>query len=158
MMNLANLANTSRPKKNVRRVGRGPGSKRGKTCGRGNKGDKSRRGFINHFGLEGGQMPLYKKSPTRGFSNERFRSDAFAVNLGMIDKFFKDGEVVSLKTLQEKKMAPRRAPGIKILSNGELKKRVTVEASAFSQAAQEKLKKSGITFLVVPINKSAPKA
>ena len=153
MMDLANLANTHRPAKKVQRVGRGVGSKRGKTCGRGNKGDKSRRGYQNRFGQEGGQIPLYKKIPTRGFSNARFRICVHAVNLDMIEREFNAGDTVNLKTLQEKGLAPRRVQGgIKILSQGELTKKVAIEAAAYSQAAREKLEKNGISHTVVPVN------
>lgn len=147
MINLAQLTNTHRPSKKRHRVGRGMGSKCGKTCGRGMKGDKARSGFKNHFGQEGGQIPLYKKLPTRGFTNGAFKNEVFAINLGMIDKLFSDGETVSLETLQQMGVAPRRAPGgLKILSNGELSKKVTIVAKAFSKTAEEKLKKSGIAF------------
>lgn len=149
MMNLSQLSNTHRPSKNVKRLGRGMGSKRGKTCGKGNKGDKARCGYKRRYGHEGGQMPLFKKSPTRGFTNSRFKNDIFAINLGTLDKIYEDGEVVSLKTLQEKGHAPRRVEGgLKILSSGELHKKVTIEASAFSSAAQEKLKSKGIAFQI----------
>ena len=154
MMNLAQLTNTHRPAKKRYRVGRGMGSKCGKTCGRGMKGDKARSGFKNHFGQEGGQIPLYKKLPTRGFSNGRFKNEVFAVNLGMIEKLFVDGETVTLQALQQKGFAPRRVPGgLKILSGGELTKKVIVHANAFSQAAGEKLKKSGISFQQVAVEK-----
>lgn len=147
MITLSQLANTHRPKQKVQRVGRGVGSKRGKTCCRGNKGDKARQGFKNSFGQEGGQIPLYKKLPTRGFTNGRFTSCVFAINLQMIEKLYQDGEVVSLVTLQEKGVAPRRiSGGLKILSNGELTKKVTIEARSFSQATEEKLKKQGISY------------
>jgi len=153
MMDLSNLSNTHRPKKKVQRVGRGVGSKRGKTCGRGNKGDKSRRGYLNRFGQEGGQIPLYKKIPTRGFSNARFRTESFPVNLCVIEQAFQDGDIVNLKSLQEKRLVPRRVPGgIKILSQGELTKKVTIEAAGFSQSAREKLEKSGISYKVVQVN------
>ncbi len=147
MINLAQLTNTHRPSKKRYRVGRGMGSKCGKTCGRGVKGDKARRGYKNHFGQEGGQIPLYKKLPTRGFTNGRFKNEVFAINLGMIDKLYADGETVTLQSLQEKGFAPRRVPGgLKILSGGELKKKVTVNARFFSKTAEEKLKKNGISF------------
>ena len=152
MTDLSQLQNTHRPKAKVQRVGRGVGSKRGKTCGRGNKGDKSRRGYQNRFGQEGGQIPLYKKIPTRGFSNARFRIAPFAVNLETLEQYFKDGDIVNLKTLQEKKLAPRRAPGIKILSQGDVTKKVTIEAAAFSQAACDKLKKNGISYKIISLN------
>jgi large subunit ribosomal protein L15 len=151
MMNLAELSNTHRPAKKRYRVGRGMGSKCGKTCGRGVKGDKARRGYKHHYGQEGGQIPLYKRLPTRGFTNGPFKNEVFAINLGMIDKLYEDGETVTLQTLQQKGFAPRRIPGgLKILSGGELKKKVTIEAKFFSRTAEEKLKKSGISFQQVP--------
>ena len=152
MMTLSQLTNSHRPKKKRHRVGRGMGSKCGKTCGRGNKGDMARCGYKTRPGHEGGQIPLYKKSPTRGFPNTKFKNIIFTINLGMIEKLYADGEVVTLKTLQEKGFAPRRVPGgLKILSSGELKKKVSIEASYFSQAAEEKLKTNGITFKQVPV-------
>lgn len=147
MITLSQLANTHRPKQKIQRVGRGVGSKRGKTCCRGNKGDKARQGYKYRFGHEGGQIPLYKKLPTRGFTNGRFASSVFAINLQMIDKLYQDGEIVSLVTLQEKGFAPRRiSGGLKILSNGELTKKVTIQARFFSQAAEGKLNKQGIPY------------
>ena len=153
MMNLSQLSNTHRPAKAVKRLGRGMGSKRGKTCGKGNKGDKARCGYKRRYGHEGGQMPLYKKSPTRGFTNGRFKDDVFAVNLGMLDKLYEDGETVNLKTLQEKGFAPRRVEGgLKILSNGELTKKVTIEAKLYSKGALEKLGKLGVSFKSLAAN------
>jgi large subunit ribosomal protein L15 len=154
MITLSQLSNSHRPKKKAHRVGRGMGSKCGKTCGRGSKGDKARRGFKNAFGKEGGQIPLYRKLPTRGFTNGRFKNEVFAINLGMIEKLFNAGEVVSLKALQEKGFAPRRVEGgLKILSGGELKKKVSIEANFFSQTAEEKLKNNGISFQQIPVGK-----
>jgi large subunit ribosomal protein L15 len=154
MMTLSQLTNSHRPRKKAYRVGRGMGSKCGKTCGRGSKGDKARCGYKTRPGHEGGQIPLYKKSPTRGFTNTKFKNIVFAINLRMIEKLYSDGETVTLKTLQEKGFAPRRVPGgLKILSNGELKKKVTIEATHFSRAAEEKLKANGISFQQVPVGK-----
>lgn len=156
MITLFSLTNTHRPDKKVQRVGRGMGSKRGKTCGKGSKGDKARQGYKHRFGHEGGQLPLYRKLPCRGNDAGRFRSEVFAMNLGRLDACFKDGEVVNLKTLQEKGIAPRKVPGgLKILSHGELKKKVTIEAAAFSKAAEEKLKKAGISFQQIAIGKKS---
>src|SRR5277367_2655109 len=107
MMKLSELSNTHRPKKKIQRVGRGVGSKRGKTCGRGNKGDKSRRGYQNRFGQEGGQVTLYKKIPTRGFSNARFRIPMHAVNIDMLENFFEDGEAVNVQSIQQKGLITR---------------------------------------------------
>ncbi len=147
MITLSTLTNSFRPKKTAKRLGRGMGSKKGKTCGKGNKGDKARQGYKTRPGYEGGQLPLYRKSPCRGFTNGRFRSDVYAINLGRLDEIFTDGDVVNLKTLQEKGYAPRRAlGGLKILSQGELSKKVTIEATSFSQLAEEKLTKAGIKY------------
>jgi large subunit ribosomal protein L15 len=155
MITLSSLSNTHRPEKKVQRIGRGMGSKRGKTCGRGTKGDKARQGYKQRYGHEGGQLPLYRKLPCRGMEIGRFRSEVFAINLGRLDAHFKDGETISLKSLQEKGVAPRRAPGgLKILSQGEIKKKVTIEAAAFSKAAEEKLAKAGVSFKKVAVGKS----
>ncbi len=154
MISLSTLKNTHRPDKKVQRIGRGMGSKRGKTCGRGHKGDKARQGYKQRYGHEGGQLPLYRKLPCRGMDAGRFRSEVFAINLGRLDTYFKDGETVSLKTLQEKGIAPRRvAGGLKVLSYGDLKKKVTIEAAAYSKAAEEKLKKAGISYQQIAIGK-----
>ncbi len=154
MMKLSELCNSHRPTKKPKRVGRGMGSKKGKTCGKGNKGDKARRGYQRRYGQEGGQMPLYKKLPTRGFTNGRFKTVDYAINLDMIERLYKDGEVVNLASLQLKGRAPRRIDaGLKILSRGELTKKVTIEAAAFSASAEEKLKKQGINYTVVPVGR-----
>ncbi|MBS0651135.1 MAG: 50S ribosomal protein L15 [Verrucomicrobia bacterium] len=154
MISLSTLSNTHRPDKKVQRIGRGMGSKRGKTCGRGHKGDKARQGYKQRYGHEGGQLPLYRKLPCRGMDAGRFRSEVFAINLGRLDAHFKDGEKINLKVLQEKGIAPRRAAGgLKILSQGELKKKVTIEAAAYSKAAEEKLKKAGISYQQTAIGK-----
>lgn len=150
MITLSTLKNTSRPKKNVKRLGRGMGSKKGKTCGKGNKGDKARQGYKTRPGYEGGQLPLYRKSPCRGFTNGMFRSEVFAINLCRLEEMFNDGDVVNLKVLQQKGVAPRRAlGGLKILSQGEISKKIVIEASSYSAAAQEKLKSAGIKFTLV---------
>lgn len=147
MTELSSLRNTHRPKKKVQRVGRGLGSKRGKTCGRGVKGDASRRGYKCRFGNEGGQLPLYRKMPVRGFTNGLHTKDVFIVNLSLIDRVFKDGDVVNLATLREKGYGPRRVlGGLKILGNGELSKKVTIEAHAFSKEAVRKLEAAHIAY------------
>lgn len=152
MITLSDLQDTHRPRKKVQRVGRGAGSKRGKTCGRGIKGYKARTGYSRRYGHEGGQLPLYRKLPCRGFSNHRFGSTVFAINLGLINEVFLDGEQVNLATLQKKGIAPRRAAGgLKILGNGDLTKKVTIEAHAFSQAAREKLEKHSIPFKQISV-------
>jgi large subunit ribosomal protein L15 len=150
MITLSALKNSHRPMKKVRRVGRGTGCKRGKTCGRGGKGDSARAGYKKHYGNEGGQMRLYRKLPVRGFTRGLHLRPVVAINLGQIEELYSDGEVVNLKTLREKGFAPRTAPGgIKILGDGELKKKVSIEAHHFSKMAKAKLEKSPASFSVI---------
>ncbi len=145
MTTLATLQNTTRPYKKIQRVGRGVGSGRGKTCCRGQKGDKSRSGYKRRYGKEGGQLPLFRKLPTRGFANGRFRKEVVAVNLGLIDKLYSDGEVVSEQTLREKRILTRASSvGFKILNHGKLTKKVTFEVEFLSQAARDQLEAAGI--------------
>lgn len=147
MTTLSNLTNTHRPKKKVQRVGRGPGSKRGKTSCRGEKGDKSRSGYKTRQPKEGGQLPLFRKMPTRGFTRGRHIKASLALNLSMIQAAYEDGEVVNFETLRQKGLAPRELPGgIKILGQGELSKKVTIEAHRFSQSAKEKLDANKIAY------------
>lgn len=155
MITLSTLSNTHRPRQKVQRVGRGIGSKRGKTCCRGVKGDSARRGYKRRFGNEGGQLPLYRKLPVRGFSNGRFKSEVHAVNLSLINQLYKDGETVNMETLREKGYGPRKVcGGLKILSNGEIKKNITIEAHAFSKGAIAKLEKAKVSFKQISKNAS----
>jgi large subunit ribosomal protein L15 len=148
MVTLGSLKNTSRPKKNVKRVGRGLGSGLGKTCGRGEKGAGSRSGYKRRHTYEGGQFRMFMKMPIRGFNNARFRTEYEAVNLSQINKMFEDGETVSVETLTERGFIKGRNVLVKILGNGELTKKVKIEADAFSKSAEEKLNKAKITFRV----------
>lgn len=144
---LSQLRNTSTPSQAKKRVGRGPGCKVGKTCGKGHKGDKSRSGYKRRHGQEGGQLPLYRKLPIRGFSNARFRDHVFAINLRRIDELFEDGETVSLEVLKAKRLIPFSAKTqLKILGDGELNKKVLIEAHLFSKSAKEKLEQQSIEF------------
>ncbi len=150
MHSLSQLKNTSRPKKKVQRIGRGIGSKRGATSGRGGKGDSARAGYKKRFGYEGGQVPLYRKLPIRGFTRGRFVKESKAISLATLEANYQDGEVVNALTLREKGLLPRKVPGgIKILSNGELTKKVQIEAHSFSEAAIQKLQDRGIPFTVL---------
>lgn len=150
MITLGSLSDTHRPRKRVQRVGRGLGSKRGKTCTRGVKGDKARRGYKSRDGHEGGQLPLYRKLPTKGFVNGMFKNDVHAINLGRLNQLFKDGDVVNLETLRKRGYAPRDPKGgLKILAQGDLKKKLTIEAHSFSKGALEKLEKAKISFKVL---------
>ena len=150
MITLGTLSDTHRPRKRIQRVGRGLGSKRGKTCTRGAKGDKARSGYKTRCGHEGGQLPLYRKLPTKGFVNGMFKNDVHAINLGRLNQLFKDGDVVNLKTLRARGYAPRDPKGgLKILAQGDLKKKLTIEAHSFSKGALDKLEKAKITFKVL---------
>jgi len=147
MIELHNLKNAHRKTKKVQRVGRGPGSKRGKTSCRGQNGDGSRSGYRRRFGYEGGMVPLYRKLPCRGFTRGRFEKPSQAISLERLDRFYKDGEVVNVQTLRQKGLVPRRlAGGIKILSQGTLTKKVTIEAHRFSKAAIKKLEEKSIPY------------
>jgi large subunit ribosomal protein L15 len=150
MHSLSQLKNTSRPKKKVQRIGRGIGSNRGETSGRGGKGDSARQGYRKRFGYEGGQVPLYRKLPIRGFTRGKFVKLSKAISLDTLEENFHDGETVNVETLRAKGLVPRRIPGgIKILANGELTKKLKIEAHAFSEAAEQKLKEKGIHYTVV---------
>lgn len=150
MLNLSQLKNTSRPPKKSRRIGRGIGSKRGATSGRGGKGDSHRQGYSKRYGYEGGQVPLYRKLPIRGFTRGTFVKETAAISLATIEANYQNGEKVNLVTLREKGLIPRRVPGgLKILANGELTKKVKIEAHSYSEAAAQKLTDKGISFTKV---------
>lgn len=150
MISLESLQNTHRPRTNVQRVGRGIGSRRGKTCKRGSKGDKARSGYKRRYGREGGQLPLYRKLPCRGFTNSRFKNRTYAINFNLINKIFEDGEVVSFQTLREKGYAPREEIlGLKILAGGELVKKVSIEANTLSSTAKTYFEANQIPYTIV---------
>jgi large subunit ribosomal protein L15 len=125
-----------------KRVGRGPGSGHGKTAGRGNKGQKSRSGYRHQRGFEGGQMPLHRRVPKRGFTNI-FRTEYDVVNLSALDRF-DAGESVTPEKLAERRLAHGRRP-VKILGDGELKKVLTVSAHKFSASAKSRIEAAGGT-------------
>lgn len=146
MISLSSLKNTTRPRKISKRVGRGLGSGLGKTCGRGEKGAGSRSGYKRRYTYEGGQFRMFMKMPERGFSNVRFRRAFEGVNLDQINHMYKDGETVNFQTLRDRGFVKGRNVRIKILGNGELTKKVTIEAHAMSESAKEKLNKAKIKF------------
>ena len=123
------------------RVGRGIGSKMGKTAGAGNKGQKSRTGFSQRPGFEGGQMPLHRRIPKRGFHNPFGRRLAI-INVAALNAFSK-GEVVTSDLLLERGILSARRDGVKVLGDGELKVALTVQAQAFSKSAQQKIAAAG---------------
>lgn len=135
--------------KRSKRVGRGIGSNKGKTSTRGHKGDKSRSGYKKRYGKEGGQVPLFKKMPTRGFSNVRFATKYFTLNLYRINDLFEDGDTVNVESLEKKGFALRKIKGgLKILGDGELKKKVKIEASLMTASAKRKLQEQKIEFTI----------
>ena len=122
------------------RVGRGHGSGNGKTAGKGHKGQKARSGAPRP-GFEGGQMPLYRRIPKRGFTS-RNHKEIVAINLAALEQF-EDGAEVSVATLIEAGVVKNAKDGVKILGNGELTKKLTVKANAFSKSAAEKIEALG---------------
>lgn len=147
MNGLHTLKDPSERKFSGKRVGRGPGSGKGKTSGRGHKGQKSRSGYKRRYGKEGGQFPLYMKVPTRGFTRGRFKSlNICVINLSQIEDIFNDGDVVNLQTLTDHGFTNKASECLKILAGGELSKKVSIEAHAYSAAAEEKLEKAGHTY------------
>jgi large subunit ribosomal protein L15 len=129
------------------RVGRGMGSKLGKTAGRGNKGQKSRRGYQRRRGFEGGQMPLHRRLPKRGFHN-LFSEEFAVVNVGMLSAF-SAGETVSPESLLARGLVRNGRLGVKVLGAGDLNLALTVKAQAFSHSAEEKITKAGGKFEIL---------
>ena len=123
------------------RKGRGPGSGNGKTAGKGHKGQNARSGGGVRPGFEGGQLPLYRKLPKRGFKN-RFAVNYAIVNVAALNKF-EDGAVVDMEALVAAKIVRKPLDGLKVLGNGELTKKITVKATVFSATAKEKIEAVG---------------
>jgi large subunit ribosomal protein L15 len=142
-MELSNL----KPKKGARhakkRVGRGPGSGHGKTSGRGEKGQKSRSGYSGKRGFEGGQMPLHRRLPKRGFTNI-FKKDYAVVNVSDLERF-DNGASVDETMLRQAGLVKGSHDGVKVLGDGELSKKLTVSATKFSKSAKEIIEKAGGT-------------
>ena len=130
--------------KKPKRVGRGSSSGLGSTAGKGNKGQQSRSGKAGPYvGFEGGQMPLYRRIAHRGFSNYPFKKEYVCINLVELEAKFADGETVNKDTLKAKGMVGKVVDGIKILGNGDLTKKLTVEVSKVSASAKAKIEKAG---------------
>ena len=146
-MELSNLrpAEGSKHSDNFRR-GRGHGSGNGKTAGKGHKGQKARSG-APRIGFEGGQMPLYRRIPKRGFTN-RNTKEIISINVSALERF-EDGTVVNVEKLLEAGVISKAADGVKILGNGELTKKLTVQVSAFSETAKAKIEAAGGTAEVI---------
>ena len=140
-MKLNELSPAAGSAKAAWRKGRGPGSGNGKTAGKGHKGQNARSGGGVRPGFEGGQLPLYRKLPKRGFTN-RFAVNYAIVNVSALNKF-EDGAVVDLEALLAAKLVRKELDGVKVLGNGELTKKLTVKATVFSATAKEKIEAAG---------------
>lgn len=140
-MKLFELSPADGSVKDVKRIGRGHGSGNGKTAGKGHKGQNARSGGGVRPGFEGGQMPMTRRIPKRGFNNI-FATKYSTVNVSDLDKFV-DGTVVDAELLAASGLVKNTANGVKILGNGKLTKNLTVKASAFSASAKEKIEKAG---------------
>lgn len=123
-------------------VGRGPGSGLGKTSGKGHKGQNARSGGGVRPVFEGGQLPLYRRLPKRGFSNAKFKCEYAVINVGDLNKF-DEGTVITPELLKETGIIKKQLAGIKVLGDGEIDKKITIRAHRFSSTALEKLEKSG---------------
>ena len=150
MSSLSSLKDTSRAKSKHKRCGRGMGTGKGKTSGRGQKGQGARSGYKRRYGKEGGQFPLYRKLPTRGFTRGKFRQEYDVINLDQIEMLYNDGEEVNVKSLQERGFIDNPSKkGLKILGNGNLTKKVSIHAHSVSTSAREKLQKAKIALSLV---------
>jgi len=147
-MNLKTVTLKGTKHTHVFRVGRGIGSGLGKTCGRGHKGWGQRSGAYRRPGYEGGQMPIYRRVPKRGFTNARFRTDYTIVNVEQLEAF-ESGTVVDLNAVLEKALTSLEAPLFKVLGDGALTKSLTVRAQKFSKSAAEKIRAAGGQAVVI---------
>ncbi len=140
-MKLHELSPVEGSKKSAKRIGRGHGSGWGKTSGKGHKGQKARAGRGMRVGFEGGQMPLQRRIPKRGFNNI-FAKEIVSINVGSLNRF-EEGAVVDVAALVEAGLVKNYFDGIKILGNGELKKNITVKVDAYSESAKAKIEAAG---------------
>ncbi|NLL82734.1 MAG: 50S ribosomal protein L15 [Lentisphaerae bacterium] len=149
-MDLSSLKNTPGARKSPKRVGRGPGSGMGKTSGRGHKGQMARKGHKHKVGFEGGQMPLMRRIPKRGFKNPN-RVPWQPINVAVLNRFDEGSEVTPVDLLQAG-LIRINGGGVKILGNGNLEKKLTVRADAFSESARAKIEAAGGTAAEYDIN------
>ena len=147
-MKLNELMQNNGARTERRRVGRGPGSGLGKTSGKGEKGQKARSGVSIPATFEGGQLPLYRRLPKRGFSNAQFKIKYAIINVCDLNKF-DDGAVVTPEILHEAGLLKNQLDGVKVLGNGTLEKKLTIKANKFSKEAVNKIEKSGSTLEVI---------
>lgn len=152
--------NTLKPnpgsKHRKRRVGCGESSGRGKTCGKGHKGQKSRSGGGAPPGFEGGQMPLYRRIPRRGFNNTRFRDKILIVNVGTLEERFDAGTTINVEALKNANLIKGVFDGVKVLGEGDLSKSFQIEGLKVSGSAKEKIEKAGGSISDAPAPAAAP--
>ncbi len=141
-MKLHELSPAAGSSKKAWRKGRGAGSGNGKTAGRGHKGQNARTGGGVRPGFEGGQIPLYRRLPKRGFTNDMFKKEYAIINVEALEKF-NDGDTVSVETLMENGIVKKELCGLKVLGRGEITKKLTVKATIFSAGAKEKIEAAG---------------
>ena len=145
-MDLKTVCNKGDRHVDGKRVGRGIGSGSGKTCGRGHKGQGARSGFSRRPGFEGGQMPIFRRVPKRGFTNARFRKDYTVINVDKLSAF-DDGATVDLAAVIDHGLVSMNTPMLKVLGSGELSKKLTVRAQKFSATARSKIEGAGGTIV-----------
>ena len=131
-----------------KRIGRGPGSGTGKTAGKGHKGQKSRSGYSHKIGFEGGQMPLQRRLPKRGFTNI-FKKEWIEISLAKIEENFKAGETVTPEILHERGLIKKAKHDLVVLGTGELQKSLNISAHRFTKTAKDKIEKGGGTATII---------
>ncbi|MDR2643892.1 MAG: 50S ribosomal protein L15 [Planctomycetaceae bacterium] len=157
MTSISEINYKAKASRKRRRVGRGTGSGRGKTSQRGHKGQGSRSGSSMSPIFEGGQMPLVRRIPKRGFNNKTFADKVVAVNVGDLDLSFAANDAVDPDKLTEKKIVRKTFDKVKILGNGKISIKLNVIAHAFSKSAKEKIEQAGGTITVLPAKKPVVK-
>ena len=157
MMDLSNLRNAPGAKSKRKRVGRGPSSGHGKTAGKGHKGAKARAGYSRKPGFEGGQMPLYRRLPKRGFRHQD-RHPYAIVNVDVLDGAFEDGAVVTPEAILKAGLVSAAPGGIKVLGRGELTKKLFVTANVVTAGARQKIEAAGGSVEVLEPAVAAPSA
>jgi large subunit ribosomal protein L15 len=148
-LRLNNLQPRPGAKHRTKRLGSGDRSGHGKTSGRGGKGQTARSGGTVRLGFEGGQMPLYRRIPKRGFNNKAFGTHLATINVGDLEAF--DGAEVTPEALREQGLLKKLLHGVKVLGDGDLNKKLTVKAQAFSAAARQKIEKAGGQCVELPL-------
>ena len=154
-LKLSDVLGRAGKKKARKRVGRGQGSGNGKTAGRGQNGAKSRSGWKQRLAYEGGQMPLMRRLPKRGFTNAPFKRRFDVVNLRFLEKCFESGDTVDLAVLEERGVLKSRHGRLKILGTGELSKKLTVVADGISEGARQKIEAAGGEIRPTPASEKA---